>query len=76
MNRERATWAIIVAVSLLVGLLIGRPFSSSLASASTASFRSLFWDSRTLDLAVQVGLMFVGALGVAALLPRASEDNE
>jgi hypothetical protein len=34
------------------------------------------WQSRSLDLAVQVGLIFVGALGIAALLPRGREDDD
>ena len=34
------------------------------------SFRQWFWESRSLDLVAQVGLIFVGALGIAALLPR------
>ena len=40
------------------------------------SFRQWFWESRSLDLAAQVGLIFVGALGIAALLPRGKEENE
>jgi len=39
------------------------------------SFRALFWGDRALDLLVQTGLILVGALGIAALLPRGSEKD-
>jgi hypothetical protein len=39
------------------------------------SFRALFWGDRALDLLVQTGLILVGALGIAALLPRGSEEE-
>ena len=34
------------------------------------------WESRSLDLVAQVGLIFVGALGIAALLPKGKGDEE
>ena len=42
---------------------------------SAGSFRQWFWENRGLDLAVQVGLIFGGALGIATLLPRSKEDE-
>lgn len=39
------------------------------------SFRQWFWESRSLDLVAQVGLIFAGALGIAALLPRGKEED-
>jgi hypothetical protein len=77
-SRERITGIIIVAVVLLVGLLIGRRFLLDTGEAQAGgkrSFREWFWESRALDLAVQVGLIFAGALGIAALLPREKEDD-
>ena len=84
MNREYVAWIGTVVVLLIVGLLIGRQFLSKPDDASTAwrpelvegSFRQWFWESRSLDLAAQVGLIFAGALGIAALLPRGKEENE
>ncbi len=84
MNREYVAWIGTVVVLLIVGLLIGRQFLSKPDDASAArrpelvegSFRQWFWESRSLDLAAQVGLIFVGALGIAALLPRGKEENE
>ena len=84
MNREYVAWIGTVVVLLTVGLLIGRQFLSKPDDASAAqrpepvegSFRQWFWESRSLDLAAQVGLIFVGALGIAALLPRGKEENE
>jgi len=73
----------VAALLLLAGLVIGLRFSDTSDSATTAqsletgpeSFRPWFWESRTLDLAVQVGLIFVGALGIAALLPGGKEED-
>ena len=87
MKLERASWVAAVTVLLIAGLLIGRQFLGMPGSAPAAqqsdpiggtntegSFRSWFWESRGLDLVAQVGLVFAGALGIAALLPQAKED--
>ncbi len=86
MNRERLTWIGIVVVLLAVSFLIGQqilapveerrpePVEGASPELGEGSFRQWFWVSRSLDLAVQVGLIFVGALGIAALLPRGREE--
>lgn len=92
MDRERITWIGTVVVLLIAGLLIGRQLLAPPDDAHVArgpepaypeqsrrvegAFREWFWESRSLDLAVQVGLIFVGALGIAALLPRGKEESE
>lgn len=38
-------------------------------------FRTWFWEQRALDLAVQVALIFAGALGIAAILPEEDQDD-
>ena len=84
MNREYITWTVVVVVVLVGGLLIGRQALSRPDAVGTArppepaeeSFRLWFWENRSLDLAVQVGLIFVAALGIAALLPRSEEDDD
>jgi hypothetical protein len=73
-NRDRLLWIFLLFLLLTSSLLFGRQlFSHSPAEAT--SFRQRFWEERSLDLAVQVGLIYVGALGLAALLPREEEDE-
>ena len=45
-------------------------------AAADNGYRAWFWSHRSLDLAIQIGLVFAGALGVAAILPREREDND
>jgi hypothetical protein len=81
-NRERAVWLGAAVTLLIVGLSVGRlclPPADGIgagqrAESAAPSFRQWFWESRSLDLAAQVGLIFVGALGIAALLPRGEEE--
>ncbi len=75
LQREHVAWAGAVVVLLIAGLLIGRQFLAPPDDAQIAPFRQWFWESRSLDLLAQVGLIFVGALGIAALLPRDKEDT-
>lgn len=82
MSREDIPWILLVIVLLVGGLWVGQRFLSSESDqgpqedgASVSPFREWFWESRSLDLAVQVGLVFVGALSIAALLPRSKEDE-
>lgn len=73
MNRERIIWIVIVGLFLVAGFLIGRHPSFSVERADADSFRQWFWENRGLDLLAQAGLILVGALGIAALLPRGRE---
>ena len=79
MNRERALQVVVVVILLIAGLLVGAYFHvASEDAASTAAsnvFREWFWEQRSLDLMVQVTLIFVGALGVAAVLPKHEESR-
>ena len=80
MDRERVTWILIVAGLLIASLLIGRHFllgsdDAQQSESADGSFREWFWERRGLDLVAQVGLIFAGALGIAALLPREKEDD-
>jgi hypothetical protein len=87
-NAERAAWVTAVVVLLTIGLLIGRQFmdvphgarvgqrSDPVSGAGAeGSFRQWFWKSRGLDLVAQVGLIFTGALGIAALLPQGADGR-
>jgi hypothetical protein len=79
MNREQRLWAILVIAMLIAGLLIGRamepdvPREPSAGNGEAAAFRAWFWERRTFDLLAQVGLIFAGALGVAAILPTSTD---
>jgi hypothetical protein len=82
MGREDILWIVILVVLLVLGFLVGQQcVAPSTPEATTsegakAAFRSRFWEERGLDLGVQVGLVFVGALGIAALLPRGMGESE
>lgn len=79
MSRERALQIGVIIILLITGMLVGWYFSVAPedASATAASniFREGFWEQRSLDLLVQVTLIFVGALGVAAVLPKHDEPH-
>jgi hypothetical protein len=74
-NRERLQWVGVVSLLLIAGLTLGRLFAPPADDAQADPFRVQFWESRSLDLVAQVGLIFAGALGVAALLPRHEEGD-
>jgi len=86
-SREDIVWIGLAIALLIGGFWIGRRFVSPQPIAQgvreiqglevgAVSFRQWFWEKRSLDLAVQVGLILGGALGIAALLPRGREDEE
>ena len=76
MNREGVTRIAVLALLLMAGLLTGWHLPSVPGDAGGDSFRQWFWEERGLDLLAQVGLIFAGALGIAALLPRGRETGE
>jgi hypothetical protein len=61
---------------LLIGLIIGRQTWTTDAPPEAMEAREWFWGERRLDLAVQAALIFVGALGTAALLPSPRHRHE
>lgn len=80
MRHDYTIWLIIALLLLVAGLAIGHWAVRDRADATTnleipddGGFRQWFWERRTLDLITQVGLIFAGALGVAALLPGPKE---
>jgi len=80
MGRERPIRIVLLAALLIASLVMGRQYLLRTAGAepihSAVTFREWFWESRALDLVAQVGLIFAGALGVAALLPRRREQDD
>ncbi|NLE99618.1 MAG: hypothetical protein GX601_01430 [Anaerolineales bacterium] len=76
MKREHLTWIGAALAAVAAGLLISQTAALPTSAAQGSLFRQWLWDRRALDLLVQVGLILVGALGIAALLPRGREDHE
>jgi hypothetical protein len=74
-RREDRAWIVLAVVLLIGGMLIGRRVLELAGGEGTTPFRTWFWDHRSLDVAVQGALILVGALGVAALLPRKEDDE-
>ena len=77
MKNERLLGAFLVVLTLVSGLIIGRWLGATpeyVIPEGAETFRTWFWSHRSIDLAVQVGLMFAGALGVAAVLPPLHEE--
>ena len=66
----------IVVFLLFVGWIFFRLINGNVSFESVeGSFQAWVWDNRSLDLAVQVLLVFAGALGIAALLPMEEDDH-
>ncbi len=76
MNRKKVMIALFIVLTVS-GLILFRLFNNEKTTASDESdFRAWFWEHRTLDLAVQVVLIFAGALGIAAILPIEKETHD
>ena len=78
MTRNRWRSVLLVLAILTGGLLIGRLMGAApdtIVPEGPETFRVWFWGHRSIDLAVQVGLIFAGALGVAAVLPPLHEEG-
>ena len=84
MRREGLPWIVVLVILLAAGYLVGQRFvapsvdqeaaaPAEAEDASARAFRPKFWEDRGLDMATQVGLIFVGALSMAALLPEGRE---
>lgn len=74
MDRRFNSWIPLLAWLLVVGLLVGRWLWTPSRVLPATSFRVWWWDHREIDVAVQVGLVFAGVLGIAALMPPETED--
>ena len=90
MSREDLVWILAAIALLAVGFLVGQrwavpgdeavetdplPSEAEMLDVRDDAFRTRFWQGRSLDLAVQAALVLVGALSIAALLPRGREDE-
>ena len=75
MSREDLPWLSLALLLLVGGWLVSQRWLDAAPAGQVMreTFREWLWGTRSLDLAVQVGIVFVGALGIAALLPRRDE---
>jgi len=72
-RRRFNSWTFLLAILLVAGLLVGRWLWTPSDLLPATSFREWWWDHRQADVAVQMGLLFAGALGIAALMPPETE---
>jgi hypothetical protein len=80
---EDLPWIVLVILLLTGSILVsqrlvlthGEEALLSEVGDGEVTFRQRFWETRNLDLAVQVGLIFVGTLSIATLLPRSREGD-
>ena len=75
MSRENLPWLVLAILLLIGGWFASQRLLSPVPARQETieTFREWLWGTRSMDLAVQVGIIFVGALGIAALLPRGNE---
>ncbi len=73
----RKQWFGFLAIVLLLflGWAAFRLLNPGLAHVESPGFREWFWEIRSLDLLVQMALIFAGALGIAAILPVEDGDE-
>jgi hypothetical protein len=89
MSREDLVWILAAIALLVISFVAGQrwalpreeadmeaaPLQSEAPDLQDDSFRARFWQGRSLDVAVQAALVLVGALSIAALLPRGREEE-
>ena len=74
MGTDRVFLAVGIVCLLGLGLLIAQVLPES-GQAVGEGFGEGLWEGRRADLMVQLGLVFVGALGIRALLPPEDEGE-
>ncbi len=73
MARRLTSWILLLALLVVTGLVVGRWVWGHSQVPAATSFRAWWWERREADVAVQVGLVFAGSLGIAALMPPEEE---
>ena len=82
MTREQLVGVVVIVLLLMGGFLVGRALRPDPSidmgvpdptEPADPGFREWLWERRTFDLMTQVGLIFAGALGIAAILPGQDE---
>ena len=72
MKNERLPLFLGILCLLGLGILLAQSFPQ-LGESGEHAFVTELWIGRRLDIMVQLGLVFVGALGIRALLPEKDE---
>lgn len=75
MRHRFAPQILVLALLLILGFLVGQWLWAPAEEPPADSFRVWWWERRELDVLAQVGLVFVGALGIAALMPAEGEGG-
>ncbi len=74
-SRGQLSGFLAIIILLILGWSAFRLFNPGLAEAGSPGFREWLWEVRSLDLLVQMALVFAGALGIAAILPLEDSDE-
>jgi len=75
MSRKRWGSLLGILILLLVGWGAFRLLNPELFELQPPGFNEWMWEYRSLDILVQMVLVFAGALGIAAILPVENEDE-
>ena len=75
MGNDRTPLIAGIACLLGLGLLVAWLFPQ-VGQPTELALGETLWGARRADLAIQLGLVFVGALGIRALLPPEDEEDE
>ena len=75
MKKTTYRFVFVVIILLFSGWLLFRVLNSAeLGNEEASGFSQWFWEKRSLDLVIQIALVFAGALGIAAILPVEEND--
>ena len=75
-RRDQIAWLIFCLILLAAGYLLFMLFGGEAANTDAFNFRIWFWSNRTIDLFVQVELLFAGALGVSVIFSSMKDEGE
>jgi len=75
-RRDQIAWLIFCLILLAVGYLLFMLFGGKAVDTDAFNFRVWFWSNRTIDLFVQIELLFAGALGVSVIFSSMKDEGE
>lgn len=75
-RRDQIAWLIFCLILLVTGYLLFMIFGGKAVDTDAFNFRNWFWNNRTIDLFIQVELLFAGALGVSVILSSVKDEGE
>jgi len=74
-RRDQIAWLIFCLILLAAGYLLFMLFGGKAVDTDAFNFRVWFWSNRTIDLFVQVELLFAGALGVSVIFSSMKDEG-